>query len=496
MSEKEFAPVIPEYHNQIEDAARGLHSNGSDVTKLPNVHNPIQAGLPGKKYRIMAAVLAAMLLVALVEIPQLLQKWLWMRQLNYADIFWTLLSVKCGMACAAFIGAFLFLWINIRQAAISCFALAERDAESNTGPSAKSRGIEIGGFAVSARVVVRSLPLLAAAVAAVFALGFFTQWDTYLRFRYGGSCGFLDPVFGIDAGFYLFTLPFYQLLQSSLVLLTVLAIAGVASPYAYFGLMRLKRNRQFETRGNAVRHLSILLFILAADLGWGYYLDRFNLLYSTMGVVYGVGYTAAHVTMIAFWIMIGLSVAACGLLVLDFFRPRWKALATGLGAYAALYVIGVLVVPALFQKFRVQPNELALETPYLTRYIDFTRKAYNLDVIREKSYPAMEDLTPAAIARNQGTIQNIRLWDARPLLQTYQQTQAIRLYYQFYNVDVDRYHLADGYHQVMLSTRELSGNSLPSANLGEPKPAIHAWRGRRHELCLKNHPWRVSRVSY
>ena len=112
--------------------------------------------------------------------------------------------------------------------------------------------------------------------------------------------------------------------------------------------------------------------------------------------------------------------------------------------------------PAVFQKFFVQPSELALETPYLKNYIEFTRKAYQLEAIQETSYPALADLTSEVIARNQDTIQNIRLWDSRPLLQTYQQTQAIRLYYQFYNVDVDRYHLADGYHQVMLSARELS----------------------------------------
>ena len=180
-----------------------------------------------------------------------------------------------------------------------------------------------------------------------------------------------------------------------------------------------------------------------------------------MGVVYGVGYTADHVTMIALWIMIGASAAACALLVLNVFRPRWKAMAIGVGTYVALYVMGIVLVPALFQKFVVQPNELALETPYLKSYIEFTRKAYNLDAIQETSYPALADLTPEVIARNQGTIQNIRLWDARPLLQTYQQTQAIRLYYEFYNVDVDRYHLADGYHQVMLATRELSAK-LPA----------------------------------
>ena len=243
--------------------------------------------------------------------------------------------------------------------------------------------------------------------------------------------------------------------------LTALAIVGVVSQYAWFGLMRFDGGRQIETWGNAVPHLSVLLFILAAAFGCGYYLDRYDLLYSTMGVVYGVGYTADHVTMIALWVMIGVSAAACALLVLNFFRPRWKAMAIGVGAYVALYVIGIVLVPALFQKFVVQPNELALETPYLKSYIEFTRKAYNLDAIQETSYPALADLTPEVIARNQGTIQNIRLWDSRPLLQTYQQTQAIRLYYEFYNVDVDRYHLADGYHQVMLATRELSAD-LPA----------------------------------
>jgi hypothetical protein len=154
--------------------------------------------------------------------------------------------------------------------------------------------------------------------------------------------------------------------------------------------------------------------------------------------------------------MIAVSTAACVLLLLNVFRPRWKAMAIGGVSYVALYMIGVMIVPALFQKFVVQPNELKLETPYLKNYIEFTRKAYRLDAIQETAYPALADLTPEVLARNNDTIQNIRLWDKRPLLQTYQQTQAIRLYYKFDTVDVDRYHLADGYHQVMLSTRELS----------------------------------------
>jgi len=184
--------------------------------------------------------------------------------------------------------------------------------------------------------------------------------------------------------------------------------------------------------------------------------DHYNLVYSTLGVVYGAGYTADHVTRIALWIMVAVSAAACALLVLNFFRPRFSALLVGSSIYVALYVVGILLLPAIFQKFFVQPSELALETPYLKNYIEFTRKAYQLAAIQQTSYPALADLTSAVIARNQDAIQNIRLWDSRPLPQTYQQTQAIRLYYQFYNVGVDRYHLVDGYHQVMLAIRELS----------------------------------------
>src|SRR5208282_316001 len=159
---------------------------------------------------------------------------------------------------------------------------------------------------------------------------------------------------------------------------------------------------------------------------------------STQGVVYGAGYTADHVTRIAFWMMAGAAAALCALLLLNAFRPRFRAVVSGAGVYLLLYAAGVSLAPVLFQKFVVQQSELSLETPYLKNNIEFTRKAFRLD-----------------------TIQNVRLWDSRPLLQMYKQAQEIRLYYQFYQADVDRYHLPDGYHQVMLSARELSAE-LPA----------------------------------
>jgi uncharacterized membrane protein (UPF0182 family) len=397
--------------------------------------------------------IAAVLFVALIAIPGFLQKWLWMRQLDYAGIFWTLVSFKVGLAVVGFVVAFLFLWLNVRQVTRST-AVARTLKTPHTLGNPPRSGVPAVAFA--RHVGTHGITLFIGIAAAIFASGLYLQWDTYLRFRYGGSFGLADPIFGLDLGFYVFRLPWYELLQGSLALLTGLTLFVVTAQYAFVGLLRFKGRSVAETGHAAVQHASGLLFVLVAAFGWGYYLDRFELLYSRIGVVYGVGYTAGHVTLAALWVMIVLSAAACALLIFNFFRPRWKTVAAGAVAYAACYIVAVLFVPALFQKFAVQPNELSLETPYLKNYIDFTRKAYKLDSIQETAYPAMADLTPAVLARNQDTIQNIRLWDKRPLLQTYQQTQAIRLYYKFYGVHVDRYHLADGYHQVMLSTRELS----------------------------------------
>jgi hypothetical protein len=399
---------------------------------------------------------AVLLVVILAGIAGYLEKWLWMRQLDYTGIFWTLLSVRWAMFCSAFVAVFLYLWINLRQAAKNSGAFrGDGQARKFTFSSPSGAGPETS-IELPLGLLNLAVILISGGVALFLASGFNSEWDTYLRFRYGGSFGISDPLFGVDVGFYVFHLPFYLLLQSSLTALTLLTLAIVLGLYVFFGLQRASGSGRIAVSGNALSHLSVLLFILVAGFGWGFYLDHYELVYSTLGVVYGAGYAADHVTRVTLWIMVGISAVACVLLALNFFRPRLKILAMGAGAYVALWIIGLALLPFTFQKFFVQPSELALETPYLRNYIDFTRKAFQLDAIQETSYPALADLTPDVIARNQDTIQNIRLWDSRPLLQTFQQTQAIRLYYQFYNVDTDRYHLADGYHQVMLSARELS----------------------------------------
>ena len=401
------------------------------------------------------AFAVVLLVIVLAGISSYIENWLWMSQLDYVGIFWTLLSVQCVMFCAAFIFAFLYLWLNLRQATTYCGKILETGEDPNSAYFSLSEATTPTRNTLPLRLVKASIILASAGVALFVALGFYTEWDSYLRFRYGGSFGVSDPLFGIDVGFYIFHMPFYELLQNSLTMLTLGTIALVMVVYALFA-PRLRSNSLIPFGRGADAHLTVLLFLLVANFGWGFYLDHYELLYSTQGVVYGAGYTADHVTRPALWIMVGVSTLACALLVFNFFRPRLMTLAVGTGVYAAVWTVGVVVAPLICQKFLVQPSELALETPYLKHSIESTRKAFQLDTIQETSYPALADLTPAVLARNADTIQNIRLWDSRPLLETFQQTQAIRLYYQFYNVDTDRYHLADGYHQVMLSARELS----------------------------------------
>jgi uncharacterized membrane protein (UPF0182 family) len=387
---------------------------------------------------------AIVFLALLSKTTGLIQKWLWMKQLGYTGIFWEILSIKWALLCIAFGCVFIYLWFNLRLVA-------------RTKPAVMRENPVLWiprGLSGSMSAIV------AAAIALLFALTYYPQWDTYLRFRWGGLFGETDPIFHRDIGFYLFRLPFYELIQNGMTGLFLLTLVITIGVYFYFGALQWRGKPYVIGQWPAVGHLSILLLLFILNLGWGFYLDRYELLYASRGVVYGMGYTDGHVTLFALWIMILSSLALGLLIVVGILKHRFRIFIGGLGVYFALYFLLISVVPPLFQKYQVAPNELELETPYLKSNIQLTRKAFDLDKIVEKTYPALMDLKPEDISRNQETIDNIRLWDWRPILETYRQTQEIRLYYQFYNVDVDRYHTVDGYHQVMLSGRELA-SELP-----------------------------------
>ena len=214
---------------------------------------------------------------------------------------------------------------------------------------------------------------------------------------------------------------------------------------------------------SAIAHGSALLGLYFAVKAWSYVLDRYLLLYNDNGVVVGAGYTDVHVELPALWLLIGLAAVAA---IVAWANVRLRTIrlliAAPLLVFGGSFLFAELI-PGLFERFFVKPNELQLETPYIRQNIALTREAYNLGQIAVKPFPAEQDLTFQSLKDNSGTIDNIRLWDWQPLMDTYAQLQEIRTYYRFLDVDVDRYHLGDSYQQVTLAARELDP-SLLSAN--------------------------------
>jgi uncharacterized membrane protein (UPF0182 family) len=415
--------------------------------------------------RLLAFPALLLLLIPLVVAALLVAHWLaslyWFEAIGYPVMFWRPLLIRLGLFVVVFAVVLVFVWINLHLF-ISQVG-RHQGARPHGAPQPGALLIAGGTMQVRARWLVLGEGLVAALVAFVVGLGFSGSWESFIRFVWAKPFGQTDPVFHHDIGFYVFRLPFLNDIQNALSILTFLATALIAWGYIRAGLLHYRSGQGLVGPRAAIRHLLVnaVLFLLA----WaaGYVLDRYGLLTSSSGVVFGAGYTALHVTRWALWAAAALTLALAGTLVLTL-TTRWAwLLPFGVGGLIAVWLAIVVVLPAIFQSFVVEPNELALETPYLARNIAATREAFGLHTVEVRRYDPKPTLDMAAIAANRDTIANIRLWDWQPLEQTFRQLQQIRSYYTFLDVDVDRYHLGGAYRQVLLSARELS-DQLPGNN--------------------------------
>lgn len=400
----------------------------------------------------LAAVLTLLCLALVLGLLGWTVEWLWMGELGFRQVFWRIRLTQAGLFVAALVPAFLYFWVNA-LALRRVIAVAEMPAGPWASPVVVA---QVPDWAKGAAVIL--LPLVAALVVAGACGG---MWDDFLRFRFAQPFGDVEPVLGRDAGFYVFALPFLDKLQNGLVGIATIGTGVHLVAYHQYGLLRGWKNQHDDVRRRMLLNLAAnaILFVLA--WGSGYYLDRFHLLHQSSGAVFGPGYTDVTVMLPALAVMAGASVALVVVIAAGAARNRalWPLL--GGGSYVLIGAIGLLAVPGLFQQFAVKPNELALETPYLEHNIRFTRQGFGLGKVEDRSYPAMTELTLAQVQANPDTLDNIRLWDWRPLHQTYRQMQEIRTYYEFQNIDVDRYVLDGRLRQVLLAARELGGR-LPS----------------------------------
>ena len=399
---------------------------------------------------LLIGAIALLLVVALSgATTRLITESWWFEAVGYPTVFWTRIRWQVIIWGLTLLLSGGFLYGNYRLALWLTRESSWRLLESrNLSPFA---GLLPGFVAI---VITLIFAFDAAAGSAA-------TWDSILKFLNPTSFDRLDPLFQKDVSFYVFRLPIYQGLQDAFAQLLIWALVLAIGVYTLKGEIRPERGWRYFLTGVAKVHLCVLLTGLAINIAAGFYLERYDLLFSPEGVVFGAGYTDIHARLHAYWTMAFVTLAVAAVFILAMWRSGFMLPIIGVGLYVVMLIVVSGLYPWFQQQFLVEPNELTRETPYIQHNIAFTREAYALDQVQSEPFPAEEALTREVLDENSHTIDNVRLWDYRPLLSTYGQLQEIRPYYRFQDVDIDRYTLNDDYRQVMLSAREMDYTEAP-----------------------------------
>ncbi len=376
-------------------------------------------------------------------------EWLWFGEVGYTGVFWKVLLSKAVLGLGAGVVFFAVVYGNI--------LLARRlSPKFKVGPGSEI----IERMPVPDRLlkVLVPLALFLPTIIVIAAVG--SGWLDLLRFLDRAPFGVTDPIFGHDAGFYVFALPFLRLMQSFTwwtLILTLLITTGV---YFFDYAINWEKDR-LRLAPHVKGHLSVLLGLIMFTLGVSYLLKGYTLMFSPRGVIYGASFTDVHAQLPVYKFLFAVAIVSGLLFMVNTYFRGWKLPIAAIGLIILTAIFAGLVYPFIIQQYEVSPNELAKEKPYIQHNIDFTRQAFDLNGFQEKPFAAESNLTAADIQANSATINNIRLWEPDTLGQTYNQIQAIRLYYNFPDVDVDRYMIGNRETQVMLAARELTVDSLP-----------------------------------
>ncbi len=423
---------------------------------------------------------------------------IWYQSVGYDSVFWTRLGVQAGLFVGAGVLALVVLLGNLLlanrltppvdperpgrlRAVAGRLADAQRQAERTARQRASggsfgpfgAAGARPGGGELSFSFDAEDMPDVVpigtwaiAGVAVLLALGVAGAvtgaWETLLlwihRVPFSPTQTVVDPIFGRDISFFLFELPFYRLVQSLVngLLLASLLVAG-----SRYLLATTRGGEVFVTRVRV--HLAVLGGLYLLSVAFGYQLDKYELVYSQAGVATGVAFADANARFLAYDVLTLLSGLAGALLIAGAFtRWMWPLAVIVIIWFSASIVLGRLY-PEAIQRLSVDPNTYAQEEPYIANNISMTRLAFGLDQWQSRSYGGAAPLTEAAIQSEEDTFTNARLWDYRPLQTTLDQLQAVRQYYDFHDVDTDRYLIDGTLRQVMLSGRELAIDKDPDA---------------------------------
>ncbi|NLF45137.1 MAG: UPF0182 family protein [Syntrophomonadaceae bacterium] len=387
--------------------------------------------------------------------------WLWFKSVSFQEVFTTILFNKIGLYALIFLvtlGLFYInLWLtrkNISDDEPRLHNDNDPDIIYLERPPSIWKELLTGQ---TAKYIFLAISIFAAFMVSSVAAD---NWLVVQQYLNGVKVGVIDPIFNKDLGFYFFNLTFYQFIYSTLMMLLVLLLLAVILIYASntTNQMIYGRLKEFSF---AKGHLAVLLAAIFALKAWGYRLDAYQLLFSPGGIVFGATYTDINARLLAYKVMLALSIIIALLLLANIFVRKMNLVYISIGTWAIVAILLGTIYPSLLQSLVVQPNEFNKERPYLENAIKFTRQAYGLDKAQSIARTVDYDLN-INDSKHTSTIKNIRLWDWQPSKTTYKNLQQLRSYYVFNDVDIDRYELNGESRQLMLSAREIDQSELPA----------------------------------
>lgn len=424
---------------------------------------PIAVSPRQRRFTILVGIVVA-LAIGLGIISTFYTEILWFREVHLGRVFWTSVwtrtALGVGFGTVFALLMLLNLWI----------------ARKITNPARM--------FSVSDVVLERYRATLQPyakwfVIGGSLAFGLFAgsgatvKWRDWLLYQNASTFGQADPVFGKDLGFFVFKLPFLQFAFTWMFSTMVLLTLAVAVAHYFMGGIR-PQARSDRVAPEVRAHLSALLGVIVLLKAYGYRLDQFNLSYSPRGVVHGASYTDVNAQLPALQLLVVIAIACSVFFFLNARVKNWILPIGGIAILALTSVVAGGIYPAAVQRLRVTPNERLREAPFIERNITATRAAFGIDNVTKRPLSAKDPVSAKQVAGAKPTIENIRLWDPKVLVNQYTSVQRIKQYYEFNDVDVDRYQFASGKRQVMLSAREISPNGLsPTAQTWLNKHLIY-----------------------
>jgi uncharacterized membrane protein (UPF0182 family) len=417
----------------------------------------IDVGPRRRRFKIWIIVAAVLLLIFLSRILSIYLSALWFDSLGYSSVYWYIFKAKALLFIGSTVLTALLLSATflLFQRLFGAYAFESRTIILNNQP-----------FQFSPARIIRPFGWVVSGIfGLIYGFKLKEHWRQFALYLNQPPTSNYDPIFGKSLGFYLFSLPLYDLLSSWLFGVTLI-ILFAAVAYSLLGLPQtvLKPSVRWSS-GAAFRAVCCAFALFLLVLSWRTYLGRFPYLWQDHATFSGVTFTDANYTLPALLLLsFALIAAAIISLVNAFVFRRFSVLMVAIALPVVVYAIGIILVPSYVQNFIVKPNEIDRESPYITHNIEWTRRGFGLEQIELRDFDADTSTAALDLANNRASFDNIRLWDWRALQDTLRQIQAIRTYYDFVDVDVDRYVTSGQTRQMMIAPREINDAKLPESS--------------------------------